>query len=123
MLNLARAFIEHTAALAYQIQMLEKGTNEFPKKADLKDLRKTIARHREAARKLYYNKSAAIHIHDMIKALARLYEPIRREYDALCEFVHPNYGSNRLGSVDIHAMARKAAERWMKAQKLVSVLS
>jgi hypothetical protein len=35
--------------------------------------------------------------------------------------------SNRLesavGSVDIHAMARKAAERWMKAQKLVSVLS
>src|SRR5258708_38969420 len=27
-----------------------------------------------------------------------------------------------LGSVDIHAMARKAAERWMKAQKLVSVL-
>ena len=28
-----------------------------------------------------------------------------------------------LGSVDIHAMARKAAERWMKAQKLVSVLS
>jgi hypothetical protein len=30
---------------------------------------------------------------------------------------------NGLGSVDIHAMARKAAERWMKAQKLVSVLS
>jgi hypothetical protein len=28
-----------------------------------------------------------------------------------------------LGSVDIHAIARKAAERWMKAQKLVSVLS
>jgi hypothetical protein len=28
-----------------------------------------------------------------------------------------------LGSVDIHVMARKAAERWMNAQKLVSVLS
>jgi len=28
-----------------------------------------------------------------------------------------------LGSVDIHVMARNAAERWMKAQKLVSVLS
>jgi hypothetical protein len=32
-------------------------------------------------------------------------------------------GGPQLGSVDIHAMARKAAERWMKAQKLVSVLS
>jgi hypothetical protein len=34
-----------------------------------------------------------------------------------------NHFLARLGSVDIHAMARKAAERWMKAQKLVSVLS
>ena len=28
----------------------------------------------------------------------------------------------RLRSVDIHAMTRKAVERWMNAQKLVSVL-
>ena len=31
-------------------------------------------------------------------------------------------GQRALGSVDIHAMARKAVERWMNAQKLVSVL-
>jgi hypothetical protein len=34
----------------------------------------------------------------MIKSLAVRLESARSEYDALCEFVHPNYGSNKLVS-------------------------
>jgi hypothetical protein len=125
--NLARTLIEHTAALAYQLVALEKAVTEFPKKADLKSLREAVDRHHRAAKELYYNESAAVHVHDMIDALTRQYDSARREYDELCEFVHPNYGSNKLvssgqlgiGQIGSHAeelapdlfMAHRAIER------------
>jgi hypothetical protein len=96
--NLTRAFIEHTAALAYQINALERAVNEFPKKPNLKGLRETVLRHHRGVKKLYYNRRAAVHVHDMIRALSKDYELARREYDELCEFVHPNHGSNKLVS-------------------------
>lgn len=96
--NLTRSFVEHTAALAYQLRTLEKAVHELPKKIDLENLRATIGQHHEAARRLYYNEKAEVHVHDMIEALATRLEAARREYDALCEFVHPNYGSNKLVS-------------------------
>lgn len=40
--NLARAFLEHIAALAYQLRALEKAVTEFPRKAELKSLKDTI---------------------------------------------------------------------------------
>ncbi|MBV9975884.1 MAG: hypothetical protein JO105_10870 [Hyphomicrobiales bacterium] len=96
--NLARSLVEHTAALAYQTNALKKAVNELPKKADIKNLRETIERHRKVAKQLYYNEKGAVHVHDMIKSLAQHINSARRDYEALCEFVHPNYGSNRLVS-------------------------
>jgi hypothetical protein len=96
--NLARAFMEHTAALAYQIAALDKAIVQIPKKPDLKCLSETVSRHRTAVSGLYYNKRADIHINDMIRVLTKDYESAGRDYDDLCEFVHPNYGSNKLVS-------------------------
>jgi hypothetical protein len=96
--NLARAFVEHTAALAYQVSVLEKATSEIPKKPDIKSLQTTISRHTETVHKLYYNERASIHVNDMIESLTKHYDSAKRYYDELCEFVHPNYGSNRLVS-------------------------
>jgi hypothetical protein len=96
--NLARAFIEHTAALAFQVAALEKAVSEIPKKPDIKSLEATISRHRQAVQTLYYNERASVHVNDMVEALTKHYESAKRDYDDFCEFVHPNYGSNRLVS-------------------------
>jgi hypothetical protein len=123
--NLARSLIEHTAALAYQLGILEKAVNEFPKKTEIKALRATIGQHHKAARLLYYNEKAAVHIHDMIKSLAVRLESARSEYDALCEFVHPNYGSNKLvssgqlGSGQIRSHAEELGPELSKVHWLI----
>jgi hypothetical protein len=91
--NLARAFIEHTAALAYQVAALEKAVSQIPKRPDIKSLEVVISRHRETSNKLYYNERAGVHVNNMIEALTKHYESAKRDYDDLCEFVHPNYGA------------------------------
>ncbi len=123
--NLARSLVEHTAALAYQLRTLEKAVNEFAKKTEIKSLRATIGQHHKAARLLYYNEKAAVHVHDMIKALATRLEGARSQYDALCEFVHPNYGSNklvssgRLGSGQIRSHAEELGPDLSKTHWLI----
>jgi hypothetical protein len=96
--NLTRSLVEHSASLAYQMRALERAVEEFPKKTEGKAIEASIGRHRKAAELLYYNEKAGVHVHDMIKVLATRFDNARREYDALCEFVHPNYGSYRLVS-------------------------
>lgn len=96
--NLVRAFIEHTASMAYQISALEKASAELPKKTTLKPYSETIARHHLKVKKLYYNEAANVHVNDILKELASHYRNVRRDYERLCEFVHPNFGSNRLVS-------------------------
>jgi hypothetical protein len=51
LLNLTRALVEHTAALAYQLGALEKAVQELPKKPDPKSLRATITRHYKMAKR------------------------------------------------------------------------
>ncbi|MET3648924.1 hypothetical protein [Phyllobacterium ifriqiyense] len=96
--NLTRSLVEHSASLAYQMRILERAVEGFSKKRERKAIEASIGKHRKAVQLLYYNEKASIHVHDMIKALAAQFDTARREYEALCEFVHPNYGSNRLVS-------------------------
>jgi hypothetical protein len=123
--NLARAFIEHTAALAYQVAALEKAVSEIPKRPDIKSLEVVISRHRETAHKLYYNERAGVHVNNMIEALTKRYESAKRDYDDLCEFVHPNYGSNRLvssgelGTGQIRSHAVELASELDRVRKII----
>ena len=123
--NLTRTLVEHTAALAYQAAALEKAVIEIPKKPDFESVRTTVSRHHKIARRLYYNENAEVHVHDMIKALTGHFESARLEYDELCGYVHPNYGSNRLvssghlGAGQIRSYAEELSPELSKAHWLI----
>lgn len=123
--SLVRSFVEHTAALAYQVGALERAVIDIPKKPELKSIRESVARHHRAAKRIFYNQKADIHVHDMIKALSLSYPTVHSDYDELCEFVHPNYGSNRtvsggqLGSGVIGLQTSELAEDLTKAHRII----
>lgn len=123
--SLARSLVEHTAALAYQVGALEKAVIDIPKKPEMKSIRESVARHHRAVMRIFYNQKADIHVHDMIKALSLSYQTARLDYDELCEFVHPNYGSNRivsggqLGSGMIGPQTSELAEDLTKAHRII----
>lgn len=96
--SLVRALVEHTAAMAYQLRRLEAAIEDLPKRTARDQFSAAIERHHRHATALYYNERAEVHVNDMIAALGRYIRDIQSGYDRLCEFVHPNYGSNQLVS-------------------------
>ncbi|MQW11598.1 hypothetical protein GHK51_14915 [Sinorhizobium meliloti] len=127
LLNLARAFIEHTAAIAYQLGALEKAVRELPKKPEPKNLWAEVERHHQIVKKLHYNQNAAVHVNDMIGTLTKHDELARQGYEDLCEFVHPNYGSNKLvssgqlGAGQIRSHSERLAPDLAKAHRLIEM--
>lgn len=132
--NLARAFMEHTASLAFQNQAMEKAVADIESSTpDFDHVDRSIREHRKIVDRLYYggdrsSKDAKrLHVNDLLKALAKVDERAFDDYATLCEFVHPNYGSNLLvssgelstGSIGIPSeamikdlsLARKTVER------------
>lgn len=96
--NLARALIEHTAAFAYQVAALGTAVSEISRGSEVTTIKSALLRHRQTVHKLYYNERARVHVNDMIEALTTHCELAKHDYHDLCEFVHPNYGSNKLVS-------------------------
>jgi hypothetical protein len=132
--NMARAFLEHTASFAYQDQALQRAVVEISSRQSADQIWETIANHRNTTRRLYYGGEGSpiqvnrIHVNDLLKALEKMSENAISHYDSLCEFVHPNYGSNTLvssgdlasGKIGIHSdlllaearLAREIIERY-----------
>lgn len=102
--NLTRAFMEHTASLAFQNQALEKAVSDIETKQVFDQVDRTIRKHRKIVDRLYYGGESGpkdakrLHTNDLLEALAKVDERAARDYATLCEFVHPNYGSNLLVS-------------------------
>ena len=102
--NLARAFMEHTASLAYQGEALQKAINDISTKQNTDQIQGSISAHRKVTQRLYYGGEGSpshvrhVHVNDLLKSLDRIYENALQRYASLCEFVHPNYGSNTLVS-------------------------
>lgn len=102
--NLARAFMEHTASLAFQNQALEKAVADIERKQDFAQIQQSICKHRGIIARLYYGGNGSptdakrFHVNDFLNALAAIDERAPEHYEALCEFVHPNYKSNLLVS-------------------------
>jgi hypothetical protein len=103
-----RALVEHACILcmvAYEIEKLKvgiKGQNEIEK------IRAVLSRSEIFLYRCYFGKSGkvvkekgsqALHINDGLDALKARLPSVIDDYDYLCEFVHPNYGSNLLVSV------------------------
>lgn len=102
--NLARAFMEHTASLAFQIQALEKAVSDIETKQLFDQVDRAIRKHRKIVDRIYYggesgpNAAKRLHTNDLLEALAKVDKGAASDYATLCEFVHPNYGSNLLVS-------------------------
>jgi len=102
--NLARAFMEHTASLAFQNQALEKALADIEKKQTFEQIDRAIRKHRKIVDQLYYGGVGSpkeikrIHVNDLLKALTVIDRRAEDDYATLCEFVHPNFGSNLLVS-------------------------
>jgi hypothetical protein len=102
--NLARAFMEHTASLAFQNQALEKAVSDIESKQLFDQVDRAIRKHRKIVDRMYYGGESGpkdakrLHTNDLLEALAKVDKRAASDYATLCEFVHPNYGSNLLVS-------------------------
>lgn len=105
--NNTRALIEHVAALVFVMQSLERLKDSLDGQGSEKKINEAIAKAEAILKRAYYGKSpkgkdkaeAAPHIEsECLPALEKHVPDIREVYDFLCEYVHPNYGSNLLVS-------------------------
>lgn len=100
-MNLARSFFEHSASFVYQSEILRKGIDDVAKKRTEKDIVKAIGFQHDRLKKLFYSSGKSgekVHVNTMIETAAKIKSDFAGKYADLCEFVHPNYGSNRLVS-------------------------
>ncbi len=101
---LGRAFIEHSASLAYQADSLAKAMREIPKKPEGHKLRESVTAYHRKVHDLFYGSGSDkagpnfVNVLTMIDYLEKKIDDISLRYGELSEYVHPNYGSNRLVS-------------------------
>jgi hypothetical protein len=96
--------MEHTASLAFQNQALEKAVSDIESKQLFGQVDRAIRKHRKIVDRIYYGGESGpkdakrLHTNDLLEALAKVDKRAASDYATLCEFVHPNYGSNLLVS-------------------------
>lgn len=105
--NNTRALIEHLAALVFVVQSLDQLRNSLDVQGNEGKINEAITKIERILNRAYYGKSpkksgkeeAAPHVEsECLTALEKQVPDIREVYDFLCEYVHPNYGSNLLVS-------------------------
>ena len=104
---LTRSLIEHLASLCFVCHEIGKllhsleGQNSPPKVSAAltrAELVLTRAYYGESSKSKGPKKAEAIHVNDCLTVLEYEVADIYDVYDYLCEYVHPNHGSNRLVS-------------------------
>lgn len=105
--NNVRALVEHLAALVAIVKELERLEESLRGQGQEKVINDALGKTEKFIHRGYYGKSPkitndkneqALHINDCIKAMKQEVDDIEDVYDFLCEYVHPNYGSNLLVS-------------------------
>lgn len=105
--NNARALVEHLAALVALIKELERLEGSLRGQADAGSMDVALTKVEKFIHRGYYGKSPkltsdkneqALSVNDCLLALKEDVVNIIGVYDFLCEYVHPNYGSNLLVS-------------------------
>lgn len=103
-LNLSRALVEHVASIAHQVECMKRAVNEIQKTQSQDKAQSVTERHFKVLDRLYYGgnlglaREKKIHVNDMLKSAAKHWSEVGAVYERLCEFVHPNFGSNLLVS-------------------------
>ena len=100
-----RGLIEHLAALMFVTETLEKLRESLDGQGSESKINEALGKAEGTLRRAYYGRSpkasekgeTAPHIESECLAALEKYVPdIRETYGFLCEYVHPNYGSNLL---------------------------
>ena len=113
--NNTRGLVEHLAALVAVIKELERLEHALRGQGQAKSIGDALARTERFIWRGYYGKSPkttndknqqALHVNDCLLALKDDVPDIEDVYDFLCEYVHPNYGSNLLVSTGELATGR-----------------
>ncbi|SDO86800.1 hypothetical protein SAMN04487957_1145 [Halomonas shengliensis] len=113
--NNARALVEHLATLVAIAKELEKLQERLRGQGQEKAIFKAIETAETFIYRAYYGKSPkvatesneqALHVNDCLKTLKEEVSDIEDVYDFLCEYVHPNHGSNALVSTGQLASGR-----------------
>ena len=107
----ARSLIEHVAVHAEITRALEQFESQIKGQTEGAKIHDAISKAEVFLARCYFGKSPkieveqskkALHIQDCIKTLDREASDFSDWYNFLCEFVHPNHGSNSLvSSVDL----------------------
>lgn len=102
-----RALMEHVAVLAAVDRKIGAFANAIRGQGDPVKIHETLLTAEKFVERCYYGKSPkvagagtieALHINDCLDDLEKVCVGSREDYDFLCEFVHPNHGSNALVS-------------------------
>lgn len=105
----ARSLVEHVAVQAQITKALERLSTMLKGQTDGVKIHEALNIAEEFLHRCYFGRSPkvevkkvdqALHIVECVDALAARYEGASKDYDFLCEFVHPNHGSNSLVSSD-----------------------
>jgi hypothetical protein len=113
--NNVRALVEHLAAMVAIVTELDKLREKLYGQGQERSIRQALEKAEIFVHRAYYGKSPkvtgnpneqALHVSDCIKALKEHVGDIEDVYDFLCEYVHPNYGSNALVSTGQLASGR-----------------
>lgn len=103
----ARGLIEHLAALMFVTETLQKLHESLDGQGSESKINEALGRAEDTLRRSYYGRSpkasekgvTAPHIEsECLASLEKSMPGIREIYGFLCEYVHPNYGSNLLVS-------------------------
>jgi hypothetical protein len=103
----ARSLVEHVAVQAEITRALNQFGEQIKGQTDGVRINDAMSKAEEYLTRCYFGKSPkvernksqqAIHIHDCIDTLEVESPGLSESYDFLCEFVHPNHGSNSLVS-------------------------
>ena len=104
--NNSRALIEHIAALTFVAETLDKLGASLEGQGSEAKINEMLSKSERIQKRCYYGKSpktsdkndAAPHIEgECLAAFEKFHPRIRDVYGFLCEYVHPNFGSNLLG--------------------------
>lgn len=103
----ARSLVEHVAVQAEIARAINHFGTQIHGQTDGVKINAALGKAEEFLKRCYFGKSSkiepskslqALHIHDCIKTLDAELPGFSESYDYLCEFVHPNHGSNTLVS-------------------------
>lgn len=141
---MTRALVEHLAAGAFQEEKLRLFVGVLADQSQAKKIERILEDAEAVVARCYYGKNPrgdesgpkAIPIGDLIPALGKWVGDIREVYRYLCDFVHPNWGSNlivstgELGKGQLspplqfhHVILRKVCGYTIQALDLVDKLS